>query len=71
MDHAQARPPIPREHEQLYSSTLGWRMVNPEMPDQWTIWLGQSAEKLAGIYEITRAAQDQFALRSHKRAAAA
>ena len=63
--------PFARQNEQLYSSTLGWRMVNPEMPDQWTISLGQSAEKLAGLYEITRAAQDQFALRSHQRATAA
>ena len=63
--------PFARQNEQLYSSTLGWRMVNPEMPDQWTISLGRSAEKLAGLYEITRAAQDQFALRSHRRAAAA
>lgn len=62
---------FPREHQQLHSSTLGWRMVNPEMPDQWTISLGQSAEKLAGIYEISRAAQDQFALRSHQRTARA
>jgi acetyl-CoA acetyltransferase family protein len=62
---------FPQGHEQLHSSTLGWRMVNPEMPEQWTISLGQSAEKLAGIYEISREAQDQFALRSHQRAAAA
>jgi acetyl-CoA acetyltransferase family protein len=62
---------FPRGHEQLHSSTLGWRMVNPEMPGQWTISLGESAEKLAGIYEISREAQDEFALRSHQRAAAA
>jgi acetyl-CoA acetyltransferase family protein len=62
---------FPRGHETLNSSTLGWRMVNPEMPDQWTISLGESAEKLAGIYEISRPAQDQFALRSHQRTAAA
>jgi acetyl-CoA acetyltransferase family protein len=62
---------FPRTHEQLYSTTLGWRMVNPRMPEQWTISLGQSAEKLAGMYEITRASQDQFALRSHQRAVAA
>jgi acetyl-CoA acetyltransferase family protein len=62
--------PYPREHQQLHSSTLGWRMVNPNMPDQWTISLGQSAEKLAGIYGITREAQDEFALRSHQRALA-
>jgi acetyl-CoA acetyltransferase family protein len=63
--------PFPREHQQLHSSTLGWRMVNPEMPEQWTISLGQSAEKLAGIYGVTREAQDEFALRSHQRASAA
>ena len=62
---------FPQGHEQLHSSTLGWRMVNPEMPEQWTISLGQSAEKLARIYEISREAQDEFALRSHQRAAAA
>jgi acetyl-CoA acetyltransferase family protein len=49
----------------LYSSTLGWRMVNPRMPEQWTISLGASTEKLAGIHGIGRAEQDEFALRSH------
>jgi acetyl-CoA acetyltransferase family protein len=63
--------PFPRGHEQLHSTTLGWRMVNPNMPGQWTISLGESAEKLAGLYNISREAQDQFALRSHQRAAAA
>src|SRR3954468_5878996 len=55
----------------MHSTTLGWRMVNPDMPDQWTISLGESTEKLAGIYDISREEQDEFALRSHKRAAAA
>jgi acetyl-CoA acetyltransferase family protein len=62
---------FPRGHQELYSSTLGWRMVNPRMPEQWTISLGESAEKLAGIYGVTREAQDEFALRSHQRAVAA
>jgi acetyl-CoA acetyltransferase family protein len=61
----------PRGHETLYSTTLGWRMVNPEMPDQWTISLGESTEKLAGIYGVSRDAQDAFAVRSHRLAAAA
>ena len=61
----------PREHQQLHSSTLGWRMVNPRMPEQWTISLGASAEKLAGMYGINREDQDAFALRSHQRAVAA
>jgi acetyl-CoA acetyltransferase family protein len=60
-----------RTHETLHSTTLGWRMVNPQMPEQWTISLGESAEKLAGIYVITREAQDAFALRSHVNAARA
>jgi acetyl-CoA acetyltransferase family protein len=59
---------FPSQQQELYSSTLGWRMVNPNMPDQWTISLGASAEKLADIYNITREAQDAFALRSHQRA---
>ena len=59
---------FPAGPQTLYSTTLGWRMVNPEMPDQWTISLGESAEKLAGIYKISREAQDAFALRSHQRA---
>jgi acetyl-CoA acetyltransferase family protein len=57
---------FPAGHETLFSTTLGWRMVNPEMPDRWTIGLGESAEKLADIYEISREAQDEFALRSHR-----
>ena len=40
----------------MHSTTLGWRMVNPEMPDQWTISLGECAEKLADIYSIRREA---------------
>lgn len=62
---------FPAGHEQLWSTTLGWRMVNPEMPEQWTIALGESAEILADRYEISREAQDAFALQSHRRAHAA
>lgn len=61
----------PAGHETLHSTTLGWRMVNPEMPDRWTISLGASAEKLAEMYKIPREEQDAFALRSHERAARA
>lgn len=60
-----------RGHETAYSTTLGWRMVNPAMPAQWTVALGEGAEILADKYAISRQAQDEFALRSHQRAAAA
>ncbi len=62
---------FPAGHETLHSTTLGWRLVNPEMPERWTISLGESAEKLAGMYGISREAQDRFALRSHALAARA
>jgi acetyl-CoA acetyltransferase family protein len=62
---------FPAGPETLHSTTLGWRMVNPEMPEQWTISLGASAEKLAGMYDISRDEQDAFALRSHRLAAQA
>src|SRR5918999_2085740 len=63
--------PFPRTSETMYSTTLGWRMVNPEMPDQWTVTLGEGAEILADRYGITREQQDEFALNSHRKAAAA
>jgi acetyl-CoA acetyltransferase family protein len=62
---------FPSGPQTMYSTTLGWRMVNRSMPEQWTISLGESTEKLAGIYGIGREEQDEFALRSHQRAAKA
>ncbi|HYY23832.1 MAG TPA: thiolase family protein [Thermoleophilaceae bacterium] len=63
--------PYPRTDATLVSTTLGWRLVNPAMPKEWTVSLGDGAEILAERYEISRAAQDQFAVKSHHRAAAA
>src|SRR3954470_18424094 len=63
--------PYARDNATLVSTTIGWRLVNPNMPEQWTVSLGEGAEILAERYEISRAAQDQFALNSHQRAAAA
>ncbi|MBU3067866.1 thiolase family protein [Nocardia sp. NEAU-G5] len=62
---------FPAGNETLYSTTLGWRLVNPAMPAQWTVSLGESTEILAGRYGIDRAAQDEFAARSHRLTAAA
>jgi acetyl-CoA acetyltransferase family protein len=53
------------------ATTLGWRLVNPRMPPDWTISLGEGAEVLAERYRIDREAQDAFALASHGKAAAA
>jgi acetyl-CoA acetyltransferase family protein len=62
---------FPRANETLHSTTIGWRMVNPLMPAQWTASLGEGAEMLADRYGISREEQDAFALRSHRLAAAA
>lgn len=61
----------PTSHEQLWNSALGWRMVNPQMPKEWTIALGEGAEVLAEMFSISREQQDAFAAGSHQRAAAA
>ncbi|MCG7204801.1 thiolase family protein [Streptomyces arenae] len=63
--------PFPAGHAELYSTTLGWRMVNPRMDPQWTIPLGESAERIADKHKISREQQDEFALASHRKAAAA
>ena len=58
-------------NQTMWNTSIGWRMVNKALPSQWTISNGESAEKLASIYAITREAQDAFALRSHQLAAEA
>ncbi|MFI8191262.1 thiolase family protein [Streptomyces sp. NPDC085946] len=63
--------PFPAGHAELYSTTLGWRMVNPRMDPQWTVPLGESAELIAEKHKIGREQQDEFALHSHRKAARA
>jgi acetyl-CoA acyltransferase len=60
-----------RGNQQMHSTTLGWRMVNPRHPAQWTVALGEGAEILADEFTISREQQDEFAVGSHLRAAAA
>ncbi|MEU8518694.1 thiolase family protein [Streptomyces sp. NBC_01216] len=62
---------FPAGHQQMYSTTLGWRMTNPRMPAEWTVSLGEGAELIADRHGITRAQQDAFALDSHRKAATA
>jgi 3-oxoadipyl-CoA thiolase len=50
--------------QQLFDTVLGWRMINPNMPQAWTISLGETAENVAERYGITRQEQDRFALES-------
>lgn len=63
--------PFPAGDQTLASTTIGWRLVNPAMPKEWTVSLGEGAEILADRYGISREEQDAFALRSHQLAAQA
>ena len=62
---------FPAGAQTLHSTTLGWRMVNPAMPADWTVSLGEATEQLADRYGIGRESQDAFAAASHRKAAAA
>src|SRR6478672_5402760 len=61
--------PFPRALD-LADTRLGWRLVSPRMQELYPpISLGETAENVADTYGVTRERQDQFALRSHRRAA--
>lgn len=58
-------------HQRLFDTVLGWRMVNPKMPSEWTISLGETAERVAERYRIARHEQDSFAFESQMKCKAA
>jgi len=69
---------LPRPDEALpprmdtFDTRLGWRLVNPAMKDlHGLLAMGETAEEVAARYAIPRERQDEFALRSHRRAAEA
>jgi len=63
--------PWDRTPPAIEDSTVGWRFINPRMPKEWTISLGETAEKVGTMYGIGRREQDAFALESQRRAGAA
>ncbi|MRH28624.1 acetyl-CoA C-acyltransferase [Microbacterium sp. SYP-A9085] len=64
-----AKPWPATGNQTMWNTSIGWRMVNPALPKGWTISNGQSAEKVAREWGISREEQDAFALRSHRLAA--
>jgi acetyl-CoA acyltransferase len=67
----RAADPFPRETG-IADTRLGWRLVSPRMQEMYPpITLGETAENVAERYGVSRERQDEFALRSHQRAAAA
>lgn len=63
--------PFPPGDLTAVSTTLGWRLVNPRMPTEWTASLGECNEQLQEKFAISRERQDAFAFRSHRLADAA
>jgi acetyl-CoA acyltransferase len=59
---------FPVTDTQAVSTSLGWRLVNPQMLREWTISLGECNEQLGEKYHVSRQSQDAFAVRSHERA---
>ncbi|MEV0900899.1 thiolase family protein [Actinoplanes sp. NPDC049802] len=57
---------FPAGNLEAVSTTLGWRLVNPRMPAEWTVSLGECNEQLGEKYGISRERQDEFAVRSHR-----
>lgn len=69
---------LPRPDEALphrietFDTRLGWRLVNPAMKElHGLLAMGETAEEVAARYGVPRERQDDFALRSHRRAAEA
>ena len=57
---------------QTWDTSLGWRFPNPRMAERIPLEsMGDTAENVATHYKISRQAQDEFALRSHRRAVGA
>ena len=61
-----------RGTRELVDTTIGWRFVNPVLDAKYpTISLGETAERVAAQWGVSREEQDAFALESQRRAAAA
>ena len=56
----------------VYDTTLGWRFLNPRLAEQFPLeTMGETGENVAERWEVSREEQDEFALRSQQRWAAA
>jgi len=59
-------------HAEIFDTTIGWRFVNPRLRERYGVdSMPETGENVAAQFNISRADQDRFALRSQQRAAAA
>jgi 3-oxoadipyl-CoA thiolase len=67
----KADAPFSRSAE-IHDTTIGWRFVNPRMRERYGIdSMPETGENVAAQFNVARADQDRFALRSQQRTAAA
>jgi 3-oxoadipyl-CoA thiolase len=61
-----------RGNREMYDTTLGWRFTNPRLAEMHHPYsMGETGENVAEQCGVSREEQDEFALRSHRRAVAA
>ncbi|HQW12047.1 MAG TPA: acetyl-CoA C-acyltransferase [Saprospiraceae bacterium] len=64
---SKTQTPFGRE-AQMFDSSFGWRFINPEMKAMYgTEAMGETAENLAELYDISRLRQDQFSAWSQEK----
>ena len=69
---AKADKAFPRGNQVVYDTHLGWRFPNPRMEEMFPLEsMGETGENVAERYGVTREEQDECALESHRRWAAA
>ena len=57
---------------EIYDTTIGWRFINPRLREQYGVdSMPETGENVAADYHVSRQDQDEFALRSQQRTAAA
>ncbi len=57
--------------QQMFDTTMGWRFTNKAFPKEVTFSMGETAENVAAKWNISRGAQDAFALASQQKYEAA
>lgn len=58
--------------QKMWDTSIGWRFENPKMAEMFPlIGMGETAEEVQKLKNVSREDQDEFALNSHKKAVAA
>ncbi len=69
---AKPESAYPRGNPEVYDTTIGWRFTNPKLAEMHHPYsMGETAENVARRHNVSRREQDEFALRSQQRYAAA